>query len=170
MSINKNGINFKLIKIFWFYLKIYGLWRLCHPHTYLPNYPPSGVSPFAIEISMCVCVCRCVYHACMGHSPTCIHPYICPPSRCSHMNFKLACLACMCVCMLSAISSNVWFNQQRFIMGSILRLNLMIIKTPENVHKICFWEILRTFKCDPKIDLILTCSAQYRAMWIDLDV
>ena len=39
-QITKNKINLELIDIFLFCVKIYDLWRLCHPYTY----PPSGVS------------------------------------------------------------------------------------------------------------------------------
>ena len=39
-------------------------------------------------------------------------------------------------------------------MRSILRSDLMIIKTPQNVHKICFWGVLVTFTSEVKFDLI----------------
>ena len=32
----------------------------------------------------------------------------------------------------------------------------MIIKTPQNVHEILFWVIWMSFKCDLKIDLIIS--------------
>ena len=40
------------------------------------------------------------------------------------------------------------------MMRSILRSDLMIIKTPQNVHKICFRGVLVTFTCEVKFDLI----------------
>ena len=40
------------------------------------------------------------------------------------------------------------------MMRSILRSNLMIIKTPLNVHKICFRVVLVTFTCEVKFDFI----------------
>ena len=39
-------------------------------------------------------------------------------------------------------------------MRSILRSHLMIIKTPQNVHKICFRGVLVIFTCEVKFDLI----------------
>ena len=44
-QITKNGINLNLIEIIQVYLKIYDLWRLCHPHTY----PPSGVRHYQLK-------------------------------------------------------------------------------------------------------------------------
>ena len=43
---------------------------------------------------------------------------------------------------------------EKSCMRSILRSDLMIIKTPQNVHKICFRGILVTFTCEVKFDLI----------------
>ena len=40
------------------------------------------------------------------------------------------------------------------MMRSILRSDLMIIKTLQNVHKICFRGVLVTFTCEVKFDLI----------------
>ena len=40
------------------------------------------------------------------------------------------------------------------MMRSILRSDLMIIKTPQNVHKICFRGVLVMFTCEVKFDLI----------------
>ena len=48
-QITKNGINLNLIEIIQVYLKIYDLWRLCHPHTYVSVY--SSVSVYLI----CIC-------------------------------------------------------------------------------------------------------------------
>ena len=40
------------------------------------------------------------------------------------------------------------------MMRSILRSDLMIIKTLQNVHKICFQGVLVMFTCEVKFDLI----------------
>ena len=40
------------------------------------------------------------------------------------------------------------------MMRSILRSDLMIIKTPQKVNKICFQGVLVTFTCEVKFDLI----------------
>ena len=42
------------------------------------------------------------------------------------------------------------------IMRSILTSHLKVIKTPQNVHKMCFWCVLMTFICEVKIDLIMS--------------
>ena len=39
-------------------------------------------------------------------------------------------------------------------MRSILKLDLMIIETPQNVHEICFRGALVMFTCEVKFDLI----------------
>ena len=40
------------------------------------------------------------------------------------------------------------------MMRSILRSDVMIIKTPQNVHKTCFRVVLVMFTCEVKFDLI----------------
>ena len=42
------------------------------------------------------------------------------------------------------------------IMRPILTSHLKVIKTPQNVHKMCFWCVLMTFICEVKIDLIMS--------------
>ena len=44
----------------------------------------------------------------------------------------------------------------------------MINKTPENVHKICFWVIWRIFKCGFKIDLIIFLPAYVKLLFSSL--
>ena len=41
------------------------------------------------------------------------------------------------------------------MMRSILRSDLMIIKTPQNVHKICFRGVLVMFTCEVKSSSIV---------------
>ena len=51
---------------------------------------------------------------------------------------------------------------------NFLRPHLMTIKTPQNVHKICFWVIWMTFTCAVKTDLIMFETHYVRFLFMNL--
>ena len=59
--------------------------------------------------------------------------------------------------MLNSQTAGLWrrsIKKELDIMRSILRPCMMIIKTPQNVHKILFWVLKMILTCEVKCDLI----------------
>ena len=153
-----------------------------HPptHNHPDTHPSSGCSHFQLKLAclacvFCVCVCVCVYACVYLCVCVCVFVFVC---------------VCVCVCVFKyqffrylILSRKIYFDVKNQIAGlwrkfikmilwgfdimrSILRLYLMVIKTPENVHKICFWVIWSNF--DIWL-LIKTTSARYTAIFtVDL--
>ena len=71
--------------------------------------------------------------------------------------------------IMNEVHKNInWTLWDSDIMKSILRLHMMITKTSQNVHKICFQVIWMTFTCDLKIDLIKFKSPYVKFIFMNL--